>query len=102
MKFIQYHNWDKINKRRFLENPRMYLDEFAMWKDLTGKSLSLFGNFFYAAWDKHFFCFRFFGGYGLKGNSDKKRCWVPFSERMGLTKTYKLFGWTFKILKPFK
>lgn len=67
-----------------------------------GKSLSLFGNFFYTNWGNGFFCFRFFGGYGLYGERDRAGRFILYSERMGLTKTYKAFGWVFKILKPTK
>lgn len=64
------------------------------------KCLSVFWCFFYIYWDNDLFWFRFFGGYGLHGRRNYKDRFILFSERMGLTKTYKAFGWVFKILKP--
>jgi hypothetical protein len=38
----------------------------------------------------------------LKGNLINSGRFIPFSERNGYVKTYKAFGWVFKILKPSK
>lgn len=58
------------------------------------------GYIFYLVITNGLFWFRFFLGYGLHGRKAKTRGFTLFSERMGITKTVKLFGWTFKILKP--
>jgi len=103
MKLIKYTDYDKLN-RIANKNVKSWIlmDEIGQWQVPTGKSLSIFGNFFYMTWDKYFFWFRFFGGYGLHGRSNKKKRFILFSERTGITKTYKVFGWTLKILKPSK
>ncbi len=101
MKLIKYTDYDKLNRIANKNVPSWILmDEIGQWQVPTGKSLSIFGNFFYMTWDKYFFWFRLFGGYGLHGRSNKKKRFILFSERMGITKTYKVFGWTLKILKP--
>lgn len=78
------------------------MDEIGQWKVPAGKSISIFGNLFYMCWDKYFFWFRFLGGYGLHGLNNKKKRFILFSERMGITKRYKILGWSLKILKPLK
>ncbi len=90
----------KYKKYKLNKSSRIVLDEFPMWSEPSGKSLDLFWKFFYIYWDKGFFWFRFFGGYGLKGTKQKR--FILFSERTGKVKTYKAFGWTFRILKPNK
>ena len=103
MKIINYKNWDKENQIRNKNVPaHIIMDEIWHWQVPTGKSLSILGSFFYMNWDKYSFCFRFFSGYGLQGNSNSKKKFILFSERMAIRKTYKLFGWKFKILKPCK
>lgn len=89
---IQYTNYNKPIKTQI---GRYFFDEIG-----KGKSLKILGKFFYIHWDKGIFWFRFFNGYGLWGASDKIKRLKLFSERIGKTKTYKVFGWTFKILKP--
>lgn len=74
--------------------------ECGKWRLDMRKSLSIGKTFFYILWDNGSFFFRFFNGYGLRGRDNSKTQWIPFSERYGYVKVYKLFGWTFKILKP--
>jgi len=78
------------------------MDELGQWAMPDGYSLSILWKFFYLFWNKRFFWFRFFDGYGLWGTSNKRKRFILFSEREGIVKTYKIFGWTFKILKPSK
>ena len=64
-----------------------------------GNTLSLFNGAFYAFWDKNCFWFRFFKKAGLHGIHKNAKSYIPFGERMGYTKSLKLFGWTIKVLK---
>ena len=102
MRLIKYYSFDKENKKMFdgTGANRFIFDEISHCNILSGKTISIFGTFFYLYWDKHLFWFRFLGGYGLHGQKDNKKRFVLFSERMGLVKKYKVFGWVFKILKP--
>jgi hypothetical protein len=79
-----------------------YTDYSKMFKGhsdkLNGKSLRV-GRFLYFFWCKDIFWFRLFG-YGLNASRDNEERTKLFSERMGLVKTYKVFGWVFKKLTP--
>ena len=66
---------------------------------LNGKTFSI-GRFFYIYYKSDIFWFRFFKSYGIAGKNIKNHP-LLFSERNGYTKSLKLFGWSFKILKPY-
>ena len=48
------------------------IDEFSCFHVPGGKQFKI-GKFFYLYYEKYFFCFRFFDGYGLSGKSLKKK-----------------------------
>lgn len=92
---IKYTNYGKLNRI----NGRFICDEIGQFDIPFGKSLSVFWSFFYIYWDKKSFWFRFFNKWGISGFNQKCRFFVPFSERYGYVKVYKLFGWCIKFLK---
>jgi len=96
---IKYTDYNKQYWKQNKGN-RFVIDEMGQMAIPDGFSLSVFWKLFYLYWNKGLFWFRFFDGYGLSGESNKQRRFILFSERNGLVKTYKLFGWTFKILTP--
>ena len=96
MIIIKYINHGKKHR---MANNKYLLDETGLVDVVYGKSFKLFGTFFYLYLEKTFFWFRFFNKWGLWGRKNTKDRFVLFSERMGYTKTYKLFGWVFKPLK---
>lgn len=78
------------------------LDELLMWHEQikNGKSIRLW-KLYELYYEKGFFWFRFFDGYGIWGRSRKrKQLYELFSERYGYVKYLKIFGWKFKFLKP--
>jgi hypothetical protein len=44
------------------------------------------------------FYFRFFNRLGLSGTKIFEGMYIPFSERTGRRKVYRMFGWKFKLL----
>ncbi len=65
-----------------------------------GHTLSIFGSFFYLFWGKDCFWFRFFKKAGIHAiNSKSKYSYVPFSERIGVRKSFMIGNWSIKILK---
>jgi len=78
---------------------RFSFDEVGQWPIKFGKSFRIW-KIFYLYYEKGFFWFRFFGGYGIWGRSKKRKEFELFSERYGYTKYLKIFGWKFKTLKP--
>jgi len=89
----EYYDGEKI--KHYL------LDEFCMWDMPKGKVFKIW-KLFYLYYEKTFFWFRFFGGYGVWGRGKRATMYEMFSERSGNTKYFKLFGWKLKILKPSK
>lgn len=75
------------------------LDEDGQMPRLEGKVIKIWGVF-YLYYEKRFFWFRLFDGYGLWGRSLKVKAFELFSERYSYTKYFKIFGWKLKWLKP--
>ncbi len=98
MKKIKYttrtnYDSDKTN--------RLILDEYCLWYVPKGNVIKIW-RLFYLYYEKTFFWFRFFGGYGIVGRGKRATMGEIFSERIGHTKYLKIFGWKLKILKPCK
>ena len=92
--------YTKINKGAY-DSGRLnsYVqDECGKMEIIDGKVFKIW-KIFYLYYKKGFFWFRFFGGFGIWGRSQKVKSFELFSERYGYTKFLKVFGWKFKILK---
>jgi len=77
-------------------------DEIGQWPVYRGKNFSI-RYLFHVYYEKDMFWFRLFKNwYGVYGRSLKYKTFKLFSERNGYTRYVKIFGWEFKILKPFK
>jgi hypothetical protein len=66
-------------------------DEYGQMPRLEGKVVRIW-KIFYLYYEKRFFWFRFFEGYGVWGRSLKVKSFQLFSERYGYTKYFKIFG----------
>lgn len=97
MKLIKYTNFGKMTDRLIF-----HYDEQMMYETPKGKSVNIFNHFIYIAWDKSYFMFRFFTGYGFQAVSNKKKRTILLADNINKVTTYNIFGWSFKAIKPKK
>ena len=93
--------WSKVDVTSY-DAPKWskyYLDEIGQMQRVRWKTVKI-GRLFYLNYEKGLWWFMIWNRYGLAGKKIKKHP-LLFSERNGYTKSLKLFGWSFKILKPY-